>query len=73
MTQISFKVPDVQVSFMMELLKNLEFVDSPSLLKDKYVFTDEQIKLVEIERKKAKENSDYLLDLDEVINKIIVE
>ena len=73
MTQISFNVPDVQVSFMMELLKNFEFVESPSLLKDNYIFTDEQIQLVEIERKKSKENSNYLLDLDEVINKIIVE
>ena len=73
MPQISFTVPEVQVLFMMELLKKFEFVDNTALQTEDYRFSKELIQLVENERMKCKENSNYLLDLDNIIVKMTFE
>ena len=73
MPQISFTVPKVQVLFMMELLKKFEFVDNTALQTEDYRFSKELIQLVENERMKCKENSNYLLDLDNIIVKMTFE
>ena len=58
---------------MIELLKKFEFVDNTALQKEDYRFSKELIQLVENERMKCKENSNYLLDLDNIIVKMTFE
>ena len=65
MPHITFNIPETQVSFMMELLKKFEFINDPYVEED-FRLTKEQTISVESERKKAKNNPDYMLDWDEV-------
>ena len=70
MPQVSFNIPETQVPFMMELLKKFEFVVEPFVEED-FSLTKEQIALVELERTNAKNNPDYMLDWDEVKDKLV--
>jgi hypothetical protein len=74
MQQISFSIPDTQVSFMIELLQKFDFVkiDNPTTDKN-FTLSAEQKALVEVERIKAKNNPDYLLDWDTVKDTLIVD
>lgn len=73
MPQISFHVPDVQVPFILELLAKFEFVDNAIIEKEEFTFSDEQKKSVEIERDKSKKQTDYLLDWEDVKDKLIID
>lgn len=57
--QIILNIPDSKMDFFMELVKNLGFVKVSS---KNSVLTDEQILLVEEERKKIKEDPQYGMD-----------
>jgi hypothetical protein len=74
MQKISIHIPDTQVSFMMELLQKFDFVkiDNPTTDKS-FTLSAEQKALVEVERIKAKNNPDYLLDWDTVKDTLIVD
>jgi hypothetical protein len=74
MQQISIHIPDTQVSFMMELLQKFDFVkiDNPATDKS-FILSAEQKALVEVERTKAKNNPDYLLEWDTVKDTLIVD
>jgi hypothetical protein len=74
MQKISIHIPDTQVSFMMELLQKFDFVkiDNPTTDKS-FTLSAEQKALVEVERIKAKNNPDYLLDWDNVKDTLIVD
>ena len=74
MKQISFRIPDTQVSFMMELLQKFDFVkiDTP-VVDNGFVLTEVQKKEVEAERAASKKNPDYLLDWDGVKNNLKVD
>jgi hypothetical protein len=74
MQQISFSIPDTQVSFMIELLQKFDFVkiDNPATDKS-FTLSAEQKAMVEVELNKAKNNPDYLLDWDSVKDSLIVD
>jgi hypothetical protein len=74
MQQISIHIPDTQVSFMMELLQKFDFVkiDNPTTNKN-FTLSAEQKAMVEVERIKAKNKPDYLLDWDTVKDTLIVD
>jgi hypothetical protein len=74
MQQISISIPDKQVSFMMELLQKFDFVkiDKPTTDKS-FTLSAEQKAMVEVERTKAKNNPDYLLDWKTVKDTLIVD
>jgi hypothetical protein len=74
MQQISISIPDKQVSFMMELLQKFDFVkiDNPATNKS-LTLSAEQKALVEVERTKAKNDPDYLLDWNTVKDTLIVD
>ncbi|MFN0081977.1 MAG: hypothetical protein ACKVOM_05615 [Ferruginibacter sp.] len=74
MKQISIQIEDDKVPFVIDLLEKFDFVKIEGFLeKEKYTITERQRELVEIERKKINENPDYLLDWDEVIERISVD
>lgn len=74
MQQISIHIPDAQVSFMMELLQKFDFVkiETPTIEKS-FTLSAEQKAAVELERNKAKENPNYLLDWDTVQHTLILD
>ena len=73
MKQISIQIEDDQVPFVIDLLEKFNFIKIESVLeKENYTITDKQRELVEMERKKIKENPEYLLNWDEVIERISV-
>ena len=69
MPQISFNIPETQVPFMMELLQKFEFVNKPQV-EEEFLLSPKQIELIEIERKNAKNDPDYMLDWDEEKGKL---
>lgn len=74
MKQISIQIEDDQVPFVIDLLEKFDFVKIEKFSgQENFIITDRQRELVEIERKKIKENPNYLLDWDEVIERINVD
>lgn len=74
MQQISIQIPDKQVSFMMELLQKFDFVKiDKAPIDEAFKLSEEQKAFVELERTKAKNNPDYLLDWDTVQHTLIVD
>jgi hypothetical protein len=74
MQQISIQIPDKQVSFMMELLQKFDFVKIDKASTDKFFkLSEEQKSSVELERRNAKNDPDYLLDWDTVQHTLIVD
>ena len=69
MPQISFNIPVGQVPFMMELLKKLKFVNNTAIQGD-FTFSEQHKDLIEVERKKCKENPDYLVEWDSIEAKL---
>jgi len=69
MKQLTIHVPERKFQFVMELLRNLNFIkiDAPEA---KFVITDEQKALVEEEYRKFDENPDYGLDWNEVKHRL---
>jgi hypothetical protein len=61
MQQLTVKIPDNKLSFFMELVQSLGFVqvDKSSTL------TDQQIELVNIERSKMKNDPSYMLEWED--------
>ncbi len=69
MKQITIRIPDNQLSFMMELLQKLNFVKADiSKTEDNQIFmlNEDQLTMIETERQKAKDTPDYLLNWDDV-------
>jgi len=66
MKQISIQIEDDQVPFVIDLLQKFDFVKIEEKFHDQFLLTTRQIELVEIERNKAKENPEYLLDWDDI-------
>lgn len=60
--QVILNIPDNKMAFFMELVKNLGFVKVGS---KSSVLTDEQVQLVEEERKKIKEDPQYGMDWED--------
>ncbi len=68
MPNITIQVPDDKMDFFMELMNNLGL---EKVEKEKtYILSEEQIRLVEEERRKIKEDPSYLLDWEEVRKEI---
>ena len=73
MKQISIQIEDDQVPFVIDLLEKFDFVKIEKSIDQNYSLTKKQIELVEIERKKAIENPESLLDWDEVKDSIFAD
>ena len=73
MKQISIQIEDDQVPFVIDLLEKFDFVKIEKAVDTNFSLTKRQIELVEIERKKAKENPESLLDWDDVKNSIFAD
>jgi hypothetical protein len=63
MQQLTVHIPENKIAFFMELAHNLGFKVDNSVPKN--VLTQEQIKLVNVERKKMKEDPEHFLDWEE--------
>jgi hypothetical protein len=61
--QLLLDIPDNKVSFFMELLKNFDYVKVKKRAEN--VFSPAQIKMIEEERRKVKEDPAYGLDWEE--------
>ena len=69
MKEISIEIPESQVPFIMELLQKFNFVKINHAPVDKEIKLDKkQLKSVEAERAKSKQNAGYLMDWDKVKN-----
>ena len=64
MKNISLNIPDNKFPFFMELIQNLGFVEMTDA-DTTYKLTEEQLQLVEEERRKVAEDPGYALDWDE--------
>lgn len=73
MKQISIQIEDDQVPFVIDLLEKFDFVKIEKSVDTNYSLTKKQIELIEIERKKAKENPESLLDWDDVKDSIFAD
>lgn len=62
MQNLTVKIPDNKLAFFLELVNSLGFVKVEKHEAVAQVLSNEQIKLVEEERQKIKQNFDYLLD-----------
>lgn len=60
MQQLSLKIPDNKLSFFLELVQSLGYVQ----VDKNSVLTEQQIELVNIERTKMKNDPNYMLDWD---------
>jgi hypothetical protein len=65
MQNLTVKIPDNKLDFFLELINSLGFVKVEKEEAATTILSQEQIKLVEEERNKIKNNSDYLLDWNE--------
>ena len=65
MQNLTVKIPDNNLAFFLELVNSLGFVKVEKQEAPAQVLSKEQIKLVEEERQKVKQNPDYLLDWNE--------
>lgn len=65
MQNLTVKIPDNKLAFFLELVNSLGFVKVEKQEAPATVLSQEQVKLVEEERKKIKNNPDYLLDWNE--------
>lgn len=65
MQNLTVKIPDNKLAFFLELINSLGFVKVEKEEAVTNVLSQEQVKLVEEERKKIKNNPDYLLDWNE--------
>lgn len=65
MQNLTVKIPDDKLAFFLELVNNLGFVKVEKQEHSANVLSQEQIKLVEEERKKIKYIPNYLLDWNE--------
>jgi hypothetical protein len=60
MQQLTINIPDNKIDFFMELVQNLGFNVDKKVQGS--VLTEEQIKMVNDERKKIKENPEHFID-----------
>lgn len=67
MPQITLDIPDNKLAFFMELVKNLGFV---KLSGTSGLLSEEQVRLVEDARKKARENPENATDWELAMGKI---
>jgi hypothetical protein len=65
MQNLTVKIPDNKLAFFLELVNSLGFVKVEKQEAPATVLSQEQVKLVEEERKKIMDNPDYLLDWNE--------
>lgn len=65
MQKLTVKIPDNKLAFFLELVNSLGFVKVEKQEAPATVLSQEQVKLVEEERKKIKNNPNYLLDWNE--------
>lgn len=65
MQSLTVKIPDNKLAFFLELINSLGFVKVEKEEIVTNVLSQEQIKLIEEERNKIKNNPDYLLDWNE--------
>ncbi len=68
MQELTLKIPDNKLSFFMELVKSLGFIQ----VKEE-VLTPQQKELVNQERNLVKENPDYLLDWENARKSLRIE
>ena len=73
MKQISIQIEDDQVPFVIDLLEKFDFVKIEESMNNNYSLSKRQIELVEIERRKAKENPESLLNWDDVKDSIFAD
>lgn len=73
MKQISIQIEDYQVPFVIDLLEKFDFVKIEKSVDANFSLTKKQIELLEIERKKAKEKPESLLDWDDVKDSIFAD
>lgn len=66
MQNLTVKIPDNKLAFFLELVNSLGFVKVEKEEAATNVLSQEQINLVEEERRNIKNNPDYLLDWNEV-------
>lgn len=64
MQQLTVKIPDNKLSFFMELIQSLGYVQVEKKSENP-VLTDQQIRLVEEERSKMKADPDSMIDWEE--------
>lgn len=65
MQNLTVKIPDNKLAFFLELVNSLGFVKVEKEEAATTILSQEQVKLVEEERNKIKNNPDYLLDWKE--------
>ena len=73
MKQISIQIEDDQVPFVIDLLEKFDFVKIEKSMNNNYSLSKRQTELIEIERTKAKENPESLLNWDDVKDSIFAE
>ena len=73
MKQISIQIEDDQVPFVIDLLEKFDFVKIEESMNNNYSLSKRQMELVEIERRKAKENPESLLNWDDVKDSIFAD
>ena len=73
MKQISIQIEDDQVPFVIGLLEKFDFVKIEESMNNNYSLSKRQMELVEIERRKAKENPESLLNWDDVKDSIFAD
>ena len=73
MKQISIQIEDDQVPFVIDLLEKFDFVKIEKSMNNNYSLSKRQMELVEIERRKAKENPESLLNWDDVKDSIFAD
>jgi hypothetical protein len=61
MQQLTLKIPDSKLSFFLELVQSLGYVE----VEENSVLSEQQIELVDIERSKIKKDSSYMLDWED--------
>lgn len=65
MQNLNIKIPENKLAFFLELINSLGFVKVEEQESTSNVLSPEQINQVEEERKKIKNNPEYLLDWNE--------
>ena len=66
MKQLTIHIPERKYQFVLELLRNLNFIKVDAPATEKFVITEEQKALVDEEFRKLDENPNYGLEWDEV-------
>jgi hypothetical protein len=73
MKQLTIHIPEKKFQFVLELLRNLDFIKIDTQPAEKFVISEKQKALVDEEFRKLEENPNYALDWEEVKHQLFAD